>query len=189
MKGLASSSTAPCTYASNSAATKEYQSISGCSSSIPLEQGASSSAGSNCGHWAESCFLTEVMTTAANSHLPISRLTIAGLEDLGYTVDYSAAEAFGASNMDPSCLCGDKRRRLVRAKHASVRKLSGPARQLSSDGQQEAITYGQGILAQNKKQMSFLPDSDGAIDIGGDVVFVLYLENETVYSIMVTPFD
>jgi Leishmanolysin len=161
--------------------------MSGCSSSIPLEQGGG--AGSNCGHWAEKCFLNEVMTSAANSDLPISRLTIAGLEDLGYTVDYGTAEAFGAQNMDPSCVCDTTRRSLLRDKNASVRRLSGPARQLSEEGQQTAIAYGQGIMAQNRQQNSFLPDSDDAVDIGGDLVYVLYLENDTVYSMMVTPFD
>jgi hypothetical protein len=160
--------------------------MSGCSSSIPIEQ--SFGAGSNCGHWAESCFINEVMTSAANSKLPISRLTIAGLEDLGYKVDYSAAEAFGASDMNPNCLC-NTRRNLLRDKSASVRRLSGPARQLSEEGQQNAIAYGQGIMAQNRQQNSLLPESDDAIDIGGEIVYVLYLENDTVYSMMVTPFD
>lgn len=161
--------------------------MSGCSSSIPLEQAAG--AGSNCGHWAEKCFLNEVMTSAANSDLPISRLTIAGLEDLGYTVNYGAAEAFGERNMDPSCVCDSTRRNLLRDKSASVRRLSGPARQLSEEGQQNAIAYGQGIMEQNRQQNSLLPDSDDAVDIGGDLVYVLYLENDTVYSMMVTPFD
>jgi Leishmanolysin len=171
-----------CTYAYDSAATKEYQAMSGCKSSIPIEQGAG--AGSNCGHWAESCFLNEVMTTAANSDLPISRLTIAGLEDLGYQVNYDATTAkYAASNMDSSCLCSNRR------SGAPIRRLSGPARQLSAEGQQIAIAYGQGIMAQNRQQNSLIPESEDAIDIGGDIVYVLYQEDDTVYSMIVTPFD
>ena len=47
------------------------------------------------GHWRDSVFANELMTgfvdTARN---PISRLTIASLQDLGYEVDFSAADAF-----------------------------------------------------------------------------------------------
>ena len=62
-----------------------YQELSGCSSSIPLEQDIATS---NCAHWSEKCFSDELMSSVANDELPISSLTIAALEDLGYQVDY-----------------------------------------------------------------------------------------------------
>ena len=51
--------------------------------------------GTRDGHWREEVFANELMTgfldTGAN---PISRLTIGAFEDLGYTVDYAAADAY-----------------------------------------------------------------------------------------------
>ncbi len=51
--------------------------------------------GTRDGHWREAVFANELMTgfldTGAN---PISRLTIGAFEDLGYTVDYMAADAY-----------------------------------------------------------------------------------------------
>jgi hypothetical protein len=51
--------------------------------------------GTRDGHWREEVFANELMTgfldTGAN---PISRLTIGAFEDLGYSVDYAAADAY-----------------------------------------------------------------------------------------------
>lgn len=49
------------------------------------------------GHWDETLFNTELMTgfaEGAGTAMPLSRVTIASLEDLGYTVDYGEADAF-----------------------------------------------------------------------------------------------
>lgn len=51
--------------------------------------------GTNCGHWTESVFGNEVMTGVANQGAqPLSRLTIASLQDVGYEVDFSQAEPY-----------------------------------------------------------------------------------------------
>ena len=51
-------------------------------------------------HWRETVFRSELMTgyvgAAGN---PLSRLTVASLMDLGYTVDLEAAEAYGLPNL------------------------------------------------------------------------------------------
>jgi len=86
-----------CVYAVDSNATWEYQDLSGCTTSIPLDQGNS------CGNWNGVCFKDELMSYSGGSK--ISRITIAALEDIGYTVDYSQADAYTANDMDPSCLC------------------------------------------------------------------------------------
>ena len=50
------------------------------------------------GHWRESVFGHELMTSSLSiepgMREPLSAVTIGALEDLGYTVDYSAAEAY-----------------------------------------------------------------------------------------------
>ncbi len=51
--------------------------------------------GTRCGHWRENVFGNELMTGFLDTGLnPVSRLTIAALEDLGYEVNYDAADAF-----------------------------------------------------------------------------------------------
>ncbi|MFE7553869.1 leishmanolysin-related zinc metalloendopeptidase [Streptomyces gardneri] len=58
--------------------------------------GGLGSAGS---HWRESVFDNELMSPSIDgSNNPLSRLTVASLEDLGYTVDLEAAEAYELPN-------------------------------------------------------------------------------------------
>ena len=47
---------------------------------------------------------------------PLSRITIASLDELGYDVDYDQADAYPASLLDPSCSCN---RRLNEGPHFS----------------------------------------------------------------------
>lgn len=77
-------------------AVREYQTLSGTqATAVPVENtGGPGTAG---GHWRESVFGRELMTgyaEPAGTPMPISRLTIGSLEDLGYTVDYAAADPF-----------------------------------------------------------------------------------------------
>ena len=196
INGLIDNFEVPCPYRQDSRASREYQRVSGCSGAIPLEQ---SMPGSNCVHWAEGCLLSEVMTSAANTRLPVSRLTIAGLEDLGYEVDYSQAESFTAADLNPSCVCNNRLRRSLSdvGETKSFRDeevetsadetifMGDKRRNLSVEGHQYATEYGQSILKKNRDQISLLPESD-VPDLGGDVVYVIYLEEDTVYSVLVT---
>ena len=60
---------------------------------VPLETGGT--AGTANVHWSESAFTTEIMTGYANNtNMPITRMTIASLVDLGYVVDLTRAELF-----------------------------------------------------------------------------------------------
>ncbi len=77
-------------------AVREYQTLSGTqATSVPVENtGGSGTAG---GHWRETVFGRELMTgyaEPAGTTMPISRLTVGSLQDIGYTVDYSAADPF-----------------------------------------------------------------------------------------------
>lgn len=60
---------------------------------VPVEN--KGGAGTRDGHWREAVFGNELMTgildTGAN---PVSRMTVAAMEDMGYRVDLDAAEAF-----------------------------------------------------------------------------------------------
>lgn len=62
---------------------------------VPVATGIGS--GSDYGHWSESVFNTELMTPIAESPgtpTPLSQLTIASLRDIGYNVNYGAAQPY-----------------------------------------------------------------------------------------------
>jgi len=77
-------------------AVAEYKTISGNSIAtfVPLE--TSGGAGTANSHWSEAIFDREIMTgyAEASGNMPLSRLTVAALQDLGYSVDYSKSEQF-----------------------------------------------------------------------------------------------
>lgn len=78
-------------------ALREYRTLAGSAAAtgVPVENtGGSGTAGS---HWRESVFKTELMTGYAEQAgvaMPISRITVGGLQDLGYTVNYAAADPY-----------------------------------------------------------------------------------------------
>ena len=60
---------------------------------VPVEN--TGGAGTKCGHWRESIFDSELMTGWAESgSMPLSRMTIASLKDLGYMVNLAAADTY-----------------------------------------------------------------------------------------------
>ena len=89
-----------------SAAKSEYEAISGCAGvNVPIDQGG-------CAHWQETCFKDELMSpslgeTNANNEIEyqLSRITVGALDDLGYQVNYDAADPYAHTDMDPSCTC------------------------------------------------------------------------------------
>ena len=76
-------------------ATAEYNALFGATgTSVPVE-GNNSPAGSRDSHWRESVFGAELMTPyISGASNPISRVTVASLADLGYTVNMSAADGY-----------------------------------------------------------------------------------------------
>ncbi|MER3483671.1 MAG: hypothetical protein C4332_11490, partial [Meiothermus sp.] len=78
-----------------SSAVREWKKLGG-AGNIPLEKGSSSADLGTCdSHWRESVFGKELMTGFIDFGLnPLSRVTVGSLEDLGYTVDYSAADPY-----------------------------------------------------------------------------------------------
>ena len=89
----------------------EYSTLTGSSeTTVPIED--TGGAGSLNSHWDESTFISELMTSSISSaqttaaSAPIARLTIGGLEDFGYAVDYSKADSYslpsGSSILAPA---------------------------------------------------------------------------------------
>ena len=80
-----------------SRAVAEYNTIFGNSdSSIPVADNTEG-VSTRDAHWRESVFENELMTGALDAGVnPLSRITVAMLADLGYTVDMNAADAYTA---------------------------------------------------------------------------------------------
>lgn len=78
---------------------REYHNLGGVNATVPEEnQGGQGTAES---HWREKTLNNELMTGYLNSGSnPLSRLSIAGLNDLGYSVDYSKADTFSAGTIN-----------------------------------------------------------------------------------------
>ena len=78
-------------------ALREYRTLSGkpTATGVPVENGGG--AGTANAHWSESVFNAELMTgyaEAAGVGMPISRVTVGSLQDLGYTVNYAKADSY-----------------------------------------------------------------------------------------------
>ncbi len=79
-------------------AMREYGTLKGTKPTrVPVEDEGGS--GTRDSHWDDDKFVNELMTGFVNpSSNPLSRMTIASLQDMGYTVDLSAAEPYTLPN-------------------------------------------------------------------------------------------
>ncbi|WP_051935431.1 Ig-like domain-containing protein [Deinococcus sp. YIM 77859] len=72
---------------------REYRNLGGQAAGVPVEDGYGT--GTKCGHWKESVFQSELMTGfAQRGTMPLSRMTLGALADLGYSVNYGAADTY-----------------------------------------------------------------------------------------------
>jgi hypothetical protein len=158
----------------------EYQAISGCSGRPPLELDALS--------WSEDCFGTELFTGISfvdnQTKFPLSRMSIASLQDLGYTVDISQADAYGRADLNPNCTCGSGRS----LQATTVAKAATPRRRLSPEGHHAAVLSGKKLLAEarTKRDLVGRSESDAAVKYAGDqTVTVFYMENGHIFDVVV----
>ena len=204
-KGLSDSITPTCSYIANSKATAEYQALSGCTTAVPLEQ--DDGPGTECGHWDEVCFQSELMTGSSTGSLPLSRVTAGSLEDLGYTVDYDKTDAFTASDLDDSCRCNnileesspatlrnerDKRGQASMykftdlfggAKPLTTKRHPKKRRKISPEGRKAAIAYGKKYLRTEADRRANMTDTGDHIFVGDQFVIILYYEEGEVYGL------
>jgi len=76
-------------------ATFEYGRLRGSPTPLPVPVANVGGPGTRDSHWREAVFGNELMTgTIAAAGNPLSRMTVASLQDLGYTVDLNAAEPY-----------------------------------------------------------------------------------------------
>lgn len=90
-------------------AQAEWEAL-GCTGSIPIEAD-SGEEGTDFKHWDDVCLRNELMTgfLSSGSSNPLSKISVGGLEDLGYVVNYDNAEPV---TVNPDCCFGGNNRRL-----------------------------------------------------------------------------
>lgn len=167
-----------CSYLGDNA-NRVYQELSGCPTdvSVPLDRVVGSLLGSTltCGyHLDEGCFGAELMSPYLRGKTSrLSSISVALLEDLGYTVDYSKADPYGRSNLNPACVCAGG-------------GLSGEGRLLEPGNQPDPIAErtlskeGEDDMQKSaKKKMEELHQA-GATAIPG--LMVMYMEEKRIYS-------
>lgn len=209
INGFTNSGSPPCNYIDNSKANAEWQALSGCTTSIPVEQGGGQ--GTQCSHWSDDCFVDELMTGFSSGAMPISRVTIGSLEDMGYEVDYSAADPFTAADLSPSCTCTNleegatlklddsskiSSQSLVANQTAIMQRPAiqntkqlgkGRRRKLSDTGRTKAFEYGEMLLLERKikRKNIIVQENDSLLYVGDRIVTVLYEEEGELYGVEV----
>jgi hypothetical protein len=83
-------------------AVEEYRRLRGSDVAEPVPLANVGQPGSKNSHWRESVFDLELMTPNVDAEPPLSRLTIAALQDVGYQVDFEAADPFTLPETPPS---------------------------------------------------------------------------------------
>ena len=146
-------------------------------------------AGTRCSHWSENCLGDELMTGFLSGPFqPLSPITLAGLEDLGFPVDYSKADSFSSKDVNDSCKCDGRYLR------GESRALTPTRRRLSDEGHLAAERFGHAVLGMRRASSSMIRDEDDigmhAVDesstmrdVGGQVLIVLYEEDGDVFSV------
>ena len=192
-KGLLETATdGTCAY-TGPKATAEFRTLSGGCTEIP----------NSCGHWDEACLERELMTSTLDFTNALSRVTIASMEDLGYDVDYSYADTFGQIEISFSCLISCPNRNLVEinrnnnstaniivnnnnvAHHTKTQQKirhqqqQRRRRKISDEGYAAAVQHGRDVLEQEQSQSSKQPKNH--------TVYILYMEENELYSIPVQP--
>jgi hypothetical protein len=77
------------------AAMAEFGDLLGRDEPTPVPVANTGGVGTRCGHWRESVFGSELMTGFFDlGNNPLSRLTIASMQDLGYAVNLDAADSY-----------------------------------------------------------------------------------------------
>ena len=112
---------------------------------------------------------------------PLSRITIASLDELGYSVDYTEAEPYTAADLASTCDCTSRRHRLGEREGASRRQLRTGAQ---AAAHLAAFQYGRKCLMNAK-------DAPEGVVTETDWISVLYRdpESDNFVTVIVTEAD
>lgn len=166
-------------------ATAEYKALTNCDE-LPSE--TDGGAGTHCQHWDETCLGDELMTGFVGGRTQLSRISIAGLEDLGYDVNYANSDYLGPDDIHPSCMCDD-RRMLFQREHGAVTLLNHPAghhRRLSAAAHEMAMAKGAEILEMQHQQFGGIESNSTAFEFAADkIVTVLVMDGDNLFGVIV----
>lgn len=141
------------------------------------------------------------MTPTVGPTSYVSRLSVGWLEDIGYQVNYAAADAYDKNNLgtNPSGNCRCNRRRQVR--HLAYIGPDGKPfedfdrRELSDEGFDAAVAYGLAYLDEQKFEHDMASFASGeaedmqgleqAVFVGDQATSVIYIEDGNVHSVIV----
>lgn len=155
-----------------SSANREWSRI--CDGPLPIEtDGGEGTAG---GHWDEDCLRTELMTGFLDGgNDPLSVITVASLEDLGYSVSKENAEPF--TSRDVAGFCCNRRRNLRKDDDEDGEFMQVEMPALDSDTVQmaaeEAFTVMQTMRSEMPAEMP-----EGAVYVGGESMTVFVFDSE-----------
>ena len=164
-------------------ANKVWQTDWGCDGKPPIQGPAPGfGAGTVGSHWEEECLQDELMSSSVNGAtvLPFSALTIGTLDDIGYGVNYEAADEFDGS--DTTCCF---------ANSTEIMAASKPSKpSLSEAGMAYATEFGLKILRESQlppEEVAKLETEASDIMYVGDKFITVYMyENGNIYDVHVT---
>lgn len=165
-------------------ATNVWQNDWGCTGTPPVEtDGGGGTAG---GHWDEACLINELMTGWVNyGVMPLSKLTAAALDDMGYTINYASPFIdYGYTGANTSC-CNGRR---------NLRTLSDPNGNANHNAHNppipehvlQAVVYGKAVLQKAKVPESQRVTDEGAIYVGDKKTSVFFYSNGDIHTVDVT---
>ena len=151
----------------------------GCTQPLPISNDG--------GHWKEECFIDEALTPllTQGEDARLSSMTLAAIEDLGYKVDYDAADQYNEGNLDLQKCCkvapSDMQPQISLQKGKEVS---------SNEARNKAIEYGKKLLLE-RSRMQQLSDEvhqagDSPIYVGDKVVMVFYRYDGRIFEVRVT---
>jgi hypothetical protein len=129
------------------------------------------------------CLKEEILTLSVGKK-KISRITLGALEDLGYVVNYTAADPYGASDIGKCAGCG---RRINEQAAAPISSSSCH----HGSSYENAIIQGRKMLrkvSQKYKNQDMTKLPEGIVYMGDQQISVAYMhEDGTICSTMVRP--
>jgi hypothetical protein len=166
-------------YKTGTRADQEWKAI-GCSGPLPVElDGGSGTANA---HWDETCLRKELMTGYISlSGMPISKITLGSLEDMGYKVDFNQADPFTIADLGQcgsSCPQQGGRRLQSNERRAQVTLGSEEIDAIMSHAKTELTELREAFLEANG-------DSNDGIE-AAEEIFVLYEADGQISDFHVT---
>ena len=110
---------------------------------------------------------------------PLSRITIAGLDDMGYAVNYNEAEPYGSGDLG-TCNCNRRDRSLSSNRGTTKRRLN-------SDLYDQAVNVGRKVLSELSMDTTSRNNEQGLGSLS--TVYVFWLDGDRIVDVAVTAED